>query len=124
MSNPLMQFKDSLGLSVKAVYLLLLQYDKYSYLPEIFDLVGESAMVKLLDRFAGLQIKFPTEGEILDVVRCLKIYSRLSKIQAGKRAPVIDELASDLDMTPLSVYDNFNRTKKELENRLGIGFGV
>jgi hypothetical protein len=116
--HPMEQFRKGQSLSVKAVYLLLIQYDKYSFLPELYDIIGEAAMTKLLERFAGQSIKFPSEAELLDIVRKLKIYSRLYKVQPGRRRPVIEELASDLDMTPESVQVSFTKTKKELEDRL------
>lgn len=97
-----MKSKESMNLSESTkniapslIYILLLKSGKYSFLPELLDVVGEDKMMELLELFSGMQIKFPTIEEIRKHAKEVTVFFRLQKARPAHRATVVKQLAEE-----------------------------
>lgn len=112
---------DCNGDYVGVLHLLLLQSGKYSFVPELHNIVGDDLMIKILEIFGGVTMKFPSDDEISMIARDIDVYRRLEKVPDGKKASPIADLASTYDTCDENVIAIYNRVHKNL-SKLGIRF--
>lgn len=79
-------------------------------LPEMFDLLGEEAMQKLILVFGGLKVSIPSYKEIKDLKRNFDIFETLSHSDGHE---TIKLLASKYNITTSWVHIIFKKMKKE-----------
>jgi hypothetical protein len=106
--SPDMGFVES-----KILYLLLLRSGKYSFLPDLFDAIGEDndMMVRLLSMFAGQRITFPTVNLIAAYTRDIRIYYRLTGLTGRGLAAAIEELSAEYSIDEWSIRHKFRKMR-------------
>ena len=82
-------------LETHIIYILLLRSGKYTFLPELLDVVGREKMVELLQLFAGMQFKFPATSEIEKYAKEVTIFFRVHRAMPKQRASVVKDLADE-----------------------------
>lgn len=79
-------------------------------LPEMFDLLGEESMKKLILVFGGLKITIPTYKEIKDLKRNIDIYKTLSYSQSSE---TVQFLAEKYNVTTSWIHLIFKKMRRE-----------
>jgi hypothetical protein len=107
----------------KLLYLLLLRSGKYTFLPDLFDAIGEDndMMIRLLSMFAGQRITFPTPDQIAIHTRDITIFHRLYNLAGRTLATAAEELSADYGMEGDEVKRRY-RIMREIANEAGISF--
>lgn len=112
------------GIEVRILYMLLMRSDRYSYLPDLFEHLGEDVekMTNLLVEFAGRTISFPYIAELEKFSVDIEIYSRLKGKIGAAIALEVSKLAKRLDMAESLVESKFRNMKKIIKET-GLDFG-
>jgi hypothetical protein len=104
-------------LESKLLYLLLLRSGQYTFLPDLYDAIGEDndMMIRLLSMFAGQNIDFPDEDKIGRYIRDIKMYFRLHVLSGRARVIAIEELAAYYDLDQKELQKKYHRMRKIIE---------
>lgn len=101
---------------VDLLYLLLVHSNRFSSLPELYEIFGKEALIKFLDIFEGQRLTVPSAKDLKKAVREVNIYSRLIDKPKGTRAKVMRELASDYTMTVKDVAGVFAQMRELMQS--------
>ena len=101
---------------VDLLYLLLVHSNRFSSLPELYEIFGKEALIKFLDIFEGQRLTVPSAKDLKKAVREVNIYSRLIDKPRGTRAKVMRELASDYTMTVKDVAGVFAQMRELMQS--------
>lgn len=86
-----------------------------THLPEICQIFGHEALVKLLDHFAGTTLEIPSREKIATALRDTTIFFRMYQTKSGHKAELSRELAADYELTEHTVRLIYVRLKKRYE---------
>lgn len=111
------------GRQVEVFYALLISSGRYTFLPELYDIFGREATIRFLEIFAGCRIKVPSVERLENLARSTAIYVRLRQAGNEKRQAMITQiLAEEYDLTEDRIRTIYQKTKKNLEETLGVRF--
>jgi hypothetical protein len=99
---------------------MLLRHDKYSFLPELLDEVGEELMTRLLDVFAGATIEFPSIKRLERYSREVCIYDRLNKTSKVSRSTVVNNLSDEYEIDNDTVWMIYHKIASLVEKSFGV----
>lgn len=116
-----MKILDNNNDHVSLFYVLLLQCGKYSFLPELYDMLGEEKTLQVLEVFAGKTIRFPLMSELTRIARDIAIYCRIAKVPENSSTPVVNDLATEYNMEAMTVRKVYSEMSKTVQ-ALGIKF--
>jgi hypothetical protein len=119
-----MKILDNNGNYVGILFVLLLHSNKYSFLPDLVEELGEDKSLDFLERFAGKTIKFPSIAEFTSLARSVTIYIKCKNAPHYKLNVVMENLASRYCIDVASVQNIYHNTKKDLEENLKLKFIV
>ena len=87
-------------LETNLLYLLLLRYNAFAFLPELFEALGENTeqMNMLLYCFAGCTVTFPTVEQLEKYANEIRIYLRTVRANKMQINDVREALAVEFDM--------------------------
>jgi len=88
----------------------LLRTSQLTFLPDIFEATGAVGGVRLMQRFAGEKIRFPSTDEIIRSVKRAYIYRYFQK--NGYTEENIARMALQLEMTPKKVRQAYTDIKQ------------
>ena len=117
-----MKLLDANGDNVRLVYLLLLADKKNTFLPDLYDLLGEDRTLEMMEVFAGQTIEFPSVARIEELTRDVEIFVRIQSAPKKKRSSVIRDLADTKDLRISQVRRLHSRMSNFFENKLGMRF--
>jgi hypothetical protein len=80
-----------------------------SYLPEMADLIGAEATVKVISVFGGMEMNIPSRAQFLKTCRNICIYIAMNNDVSAKR------LGEQYKMTPQRVYQIYRETKLQID---------
>jgi hypothetical protein len=106
--------------SFRILHLLLLRSNKYSFLPELLDEVGEETMYKLLQIFAGIKIEFPSIKKLEQYAREITIYERLNKASNKNKAMVVNNLCEEYNIDNDTVWVIYRKVSVLSRDAFGI----
>ena len=104
---------------MEVFYVLLVSSNKYTFLPEIYDIFGRETTIKFLELFAGCAIKVPRMEKLEKLARDTAIYVRIEQASPSQQAQLIHTLADEYDLTEDRVRRVYAATKVFLEDELG-----
>lgn len=94
---------------VDTFYLLLLHSDRYSHLPELYEVFGKEATIKFLNLFSGSTFVIPPARDFERIARDVSIYIRVSTSSTPDgRAAIVTELAREYQITESEVRKLYN----------------
>lgn len=115
MAGDLRLFDERTGKYIDALYAVLVASDELQFFPEMFDIFGDSSVMKFLEIFAGQTITVPPRDVIEAKIRDVSMWLAISDEGEG----VIPRLARDY-----GVSEEFVREKVqaivECMDRVGV----
>lgn len=109
-----------IALKQQIIYIMLLKSGKYSFLPELLDIVGRDKMMELLQLFAGIEFKFPTMSEIEMHAKEVNVFFRIHKANKGQRSRVVKELVDEYYVDDDMINYIYKKMKRILQDELLI----
>lgn len=106
--------------SYRILQIMLLRSEKYSFLPELLDEVGEEAMYKLLNVFAGTKIEFPSVSKLERYAREITIYQRLNEVNSSKKSIIVNCLCEEYDIDNDTVWSIYRKIAKLAKDACGV----
>jgi hypothetical protein len=116
-----MRVLDVTGHAADVFYILLMYSGQYDFLPELYEVLGKEKMVQLLDIFAGVTVKFPSEKVLERLAAEVSIYLRIKQASEKMRPEVIKDLATHHMLAEDVVRDIYTKTASVIEDQLGMG---
>lgn len=107
-------------LEAHIIYILLLRSGKYTFLPELLDVVGQEKMMELLQLFSGMQFKFPETSEIERYAKEVTIFFRVHRATAKRRSIVIKDLADQYFVDEDTIRLAHHKISRLLEHDLQL----
>ena len=104
---------------VDVLKVIMLYTDRFSLLPELYEVFGEEHLLRFLDVFAGTIIEVPPPEVLERAVRDVTIYMRMKKSGPVGRGKVISALAEELLISEESVKQTYREVSKIIEQDLG-----
>jgi len=115
-----MKLFNSEGYNTDVFYILLLYSGKYSFLPDLHEVVGREKMSDLLSIFAGTTIKFPSEDDLRKTAFQVQTYVRIKSSPTSQKTSVIRDIADENMITVDTVENTFIRASRIIEDDLGV----
>jgi len=120
-SNELTKLSEpTTNLASSIVYIMLLRSGKYSFLPELLDVVGKDQMMDLLQMFAGMKMQFPTMEELQRYAKEVSIFFRLEKVKPQHRPSVVKDLSDEYFLEEDMINIIYKKIGKLVVNDLQI----
>lgn len=119
MSKSFLGINNFSGRDSDVLYILMLLSGKYNFLPELYDVLGYEMTLKVLDIFAGTEIKFPSEKEFARLARDVSVYSRLSSVTPSMKESVVNQISLEYNISVSSVNDIYESVSSSLKS-LGL----
>jgi hypothetical protein len=107
-------------LEAHIVSIMLLRSGKYSFLPELLDVVGREQMLSLLQMFAGLQIQFPSTSELERYAKEVSIFFRVHRAKPAQRSAIVKDLADVYLVDEDTVNAIYQKIRKLVEQDLQL----
>lgn len=108
------------NLAASLIYILLLKSGKYSFLPELLDVVGEDKMMELLELFAGVKFQFPSMDELKKHAKEVTVFFRVHKARPAHRGKVVKELAEEYFITDDMINIIYKKMAKLVQQDLQL----
>ena len=105
---------------VDVLRVILLYTNRFSLLPEIYEIFGEKQLLKFLDVFAGTIIEVPPAEVIERAVRDVTIFIRMKKATDDNRGKVVKLLADELLVSEDFIRSTYKEVTKAVEQNLGF----
>lgn len=106
----------------KLLYLLLMRNEKYSFLLELLEEVGDETMGRLLQIFSGSTIQFPSMLELERLAKQITIYYRIRCAPKSQQASIVkllsDEYLLDEHMVLRHYHSMVQLVEKDLKLRI------
>jgi len=101
----------------RILYAMLIAYEKYSFLPELFDALDEDPekMFNVLTIFEGMKITFPKLKEMTKILDNIRIYARINAVAKKGRTivtGVVEELAVHHGIDEKEVRTRYRNVRK------------
>ena len=112
--------KYDVVLKEEIVDTMLLKSGKYSFLPELLDVVGSDKMMELLQLFAGLEFKFPPMAELQMYAKEVNVFFRINKANKGQRSRVVKDLVDEYYVDEDMINYIYKKMKRVLQDELLI----
>lgn len=97
---------------VDVLYVLLVHSDRFSVLPELYEIFGREALLKFLDLFSGTTISVPSAEDLRSAIRDMTIYTRLVGATASSRSSRVERLADEYGVSKQTVEKRFDKVKE------------
>lgn len=104
-------FKDVLAITIMID-------QKYTFLPEIYEVFGKEKMLKFMSIFGGTTVQVPTEDDLVQTIRDVQLYIDVVNRKNGR--PPFSQIADKYEMTKPFALQVFNRIRKKVEGFEGV----
>lgn len=87
-----------------------------NFLIELYEVLGSSGLMLLVDVFGGMSIQIPSREQMKIAIRDYNIFRKIEHAQSNReRKAIADDLSSQYELTRSSVYTIHKRVKDEID---------